>query len=126
MRTGSHKAEAGFSLLEVLVALAVLAIAMAALIEATGRSVSNQARLENKTVAHWVAQNQLALLRVADDTPALGGQQGVEKMAGRTWDWQAQLSQTADLDVMRVEVEVRMEDEETVYAHLTGYIEAAN
>ncbi|HEC15839.1 MAG TPA: type II secretion system protein GspI [Sedimenticola sp.] len=115
---------AGFSLMEVLVALAVLAIAMAALVKAAGGFSANQAYLENKTIAHWVAMNQLAAQRVADPPPSAGSRQGEEEMAGRTWQWSLQLSRTADSDVLRGVVEVRRENDETVYARLTGYVAA--
>ncbi len=115
--------QAGFSLMEVLVALAVLAIAMAALVESAGNFTSNQAYLENKTFAHWVALNQMAVLQTTDQQ-ALGMQQGEEEMAGRTWSWRILLSTTPDPDVMKAEVTVRQEQSEAVLASLTGYVEA--
>jgi len=114
--------QAGFSLMEVLVALAVLAIAMAALVKSAGSFTSNQAYLENKTIAHWVALNQLAVLQVTDNQP-LGLQEGVQEMAGRMWNWSALLTSTPDPDVMKAEVTVKQENSETVFALLTGYVE---
>ena len=109
--------------MEVLVALAVLAIAMAALVESAGSFTSNQAYLENKTFAHWVALNQMAVLQTTDEQ-ALGMQEGEEEMAGRTWSWSALLSTTPDPDVMKAEVTVKQENSEAVLASLTGYVEA--
>ncbi len=114
--------QAGFSLMEVLVALAVLAIAMAALVESAGSFTSNQAYLENKTLAHWVALDQLTLLRT-NDNPSLGSQEGEQEMAGRIWRWNLLLSSTPDPDVMKAEVTVKQENSETVFAMLTGYVE---
>lgn len=121
-RRRSSTGERGFSLMEVLVALAVLAIAMAALVKSAGGFAANQAYLEDKTVAHWVAMNQLAARRIADSQGSGGSLQGEEEMAGRTWEWTVQLSQTEDQDVSRAKVEVRRENDETVYAALTGYV----
>jgi general secretion pathway protein I len=116
--------ERGFTLLEVMVALAVLAIAMAGLIKAAGGGASNLAYLENKTIAHWVAMNQISAQRAAKDKPGLGSLQGEETMAGREWAWSVDVSETPDLDVLRLDVEVRRadEDSETVYAGLVGYV----
>jgi len=114
--------QAGFSLMEVLVALAVLAIAMAALVKSAGSFTSNQAYLENKTIAHWVALNQLALLRTSDK-PSLGTDEGEQEMAGRVWRWRTVLSSTPDADVLQAEVSVRQENSETQFALLTGYVE---
>ncbi len=112
----------GFSLMEVLVALAVLAIAMAALVKSAGGFTANQVHLENKTLAHWVALDQLTLLR-ASGSPTLGSQEGEQEMAGRLWRWQLRLSSTPDPDVLKAEVRVRPEHDETVFAQLTGYVE---
>jgi len=118
--------QTGFSLMEVLIALAVLAIAMAALVESAGSFTSNQAYIENKTFAHWVALNQMAEQRIADSRLVVGGQEGQEEMAGRIWRWKNQISATPDPDVMKVEVSVKQENDETVYALLTGYVEVNN
>lgn len=119
----SASRQAGFSLMEVLVALAVLAIAMAALVESAGSFTSNQAYLENKTLAHWVALDQLTLLRVAEGTQALGTLDGEQEMAGRVWNWVAKLSSTPNPMIMKAEVTVRQQEDEKVYALLTGYVE---
>jgi len=110
--------QSGFSLMEVLIALAVLAIAMAALVKSAGGFTSNQAYLENKTIAHWVALNQLAELRVSGEKQP----EGQEEMAGRMWNWKVKL-ETFSQNIMRVEVTVRREESETVYSTLTGYVE---
>lgn len=116
--------QTGFTLLEVLVALAVLAIAMAGLIKVAGGSASNLAYLENKTIAHWVAMNQIAAARIADPRPSVGTTQGEETMAGRDWSWSLDVSETPDLDVLRLGVVVRRSDadDNAVYASLTGYM----
>jgi len=118
-----RQGQSGFSLMEVLVALAVLAIAMAGLIKIAGGSTANLAYLENKTIAHWVGMNQIAAARVADPKPQVGMSQGEETMAGRDWGWSLDVAETPDLDVLRLEVAVRRSDgdDETVYATLTGY-----
>ena len=115
--------QSGFSLMEVLIALAVLAIAMAALVKSAGGFTSNQAYLENKTIAHWVALNQLAKLRVSDEKQSVGTQQGQEEMAGRMWNWKVTLAQTFDQHVLKAEVTVQREEGEVVYSVLTGYVE---
>jgi general secretion pathway protein I len=107
----------------VLVALAVLAIAMAALIKSAGGFTSNQAYLENKTIAHWVALDQMAKLRVASIRPSVGAQEEQREMAGRVWNWRAEIYSTPNPMIMKAEVTVKRENEENIYAMLTGYIE---
>lgn len=115
--------ERGFTLMEVLVALAVLAIAMAGLIKAAGGGAANLAYLEDKTLAHWVALNQLATERIRAYAPAIGETTGQETMAGRDWDWRMNVTQTQDLEVLRLDIEVRRGgDADTLYARLTGYV----
>jgi general secretion pathway protein I len=107
--------------MEVLIALAVLAIAMAALVKSAGGFTSNQAYLENKTIAHWVAMNQLALIRTGTGQ-VVGDEQGQEEMAGRMWSWHLQLLQTPNPKMLEAKVTVQAENSEAVLALLSGYI----
>lgn len=106
---------AGFTLLEVLVALAVLAIALAALIKGGGENASNAAYLRDKSIAHWVAMNRVAELQLQEQWPATGTTRGSEEMAQREWFWLAKVSDTFDDDVRRLEVEVRREERDEGY-----------
>jgi general secretion pathway protein I len=94
----------GFTLVEVLVALLVLALALGALQLRIAAYVDNAAYLRDKTVANWVALNQLELLRIAqrfDASPPAGIQQGTAAMAGRTWYWALTPQQAApDSDIV--------------------------
>ncbi len=97
----------GFTLLEVLVALAVVAIALGALVSAAGMQTRNEAYLQDKTFAHWVAMNRAAEMQLDGDAVKIGETAGSEQMAQRTWFWKSVLATTEDPNVARATIEVR-------------------
>ena len=97
---------AGFTLVEILVALAILAIAVAAVVTAVSANVSNAGYLRDRTLAHWVAMNKVTELQVGGTWPAPGTQQGESLMADQEWSWQVTVSTTDDADVRRLDVNV--------------------
>jgi len=103
---------AGFSLIEVLVAMAVLAIALAAVTKAASEGAGNAGYLRDKTLADWVAMNRIVEMYALSEWPDLGRRRGSVPMAGREWEWTTQVSNTPDEDIRRVEVEVRPEGKE--------------
>ena len=113
----------GFTLLEILVALAVVSIALSAIVNEVSNNVSNAAHLRNKTLAHWVAMNKVTELRVADDWPSPGESHGDDLMAEQEWHWSVKVSTTEDEDVRRMDVEVRAdEDDQNAAATLIAYV----
>lgn len=113
---------AGFTLLEVLVALAVLAIAMAAVIKVSASNTSNAAYLKEKTIAHWVAINKANELRLADSWPSVGNKKGSVVMARQEWRWQVKVSNTPDKDIRRLDIEVQHERELGGKAVVTAFV----
>ena len=114
---------AGFTLIEVLVATSVIAIALAAVIRSTGLNVANAAYLRDKTFAHWVAMNQMAELQIERAYPPIGKKSGREEMAGRDWFWTREVKQSPDKDIRRVEIRVSMEEKQdsATLTELTGF-----
>ncbi len=102
----SRGAQTGFTLLEVLVAMTVLALALGAIIKAGGQSASNLVYLRDKTVAGWVAENQIAERLLLPDWPPLGEDSGSEEMVGREWRWKVVVQGTTDEDLRRIDVTV--------------------
>lgn len=96
-----------FTLLEVLIALAVLAIAMAALIKGGAENARAAAYLRDKTLAQWVAMNVIAEQRLSDTWPDKGKVRGDEEMGGHEWYWESTVEETFNEDIRRMEVAVR-------------------
>jgi general secretion pathway protein I len=102
------KRVSGFTLLEVLVALAVLAIAMGAIIRAATQSIATTADLREQTLAGWVALNTVnRWLLDAKPWPEEGTRSGDSELAARNWRWEARFAKTADPDLRRLDVTVR-------------------
>ncbi len=102
------RSQTGFTLLEVLVALAVLAIAMGAIIGAATQSINTLATLRDQTFASWVALNQInEQLLDPKPWPEAGSRTGSAELANRTWRWEARFSKTDDPDLRRLELMVR-------------------
>jgi len=97
----------GFTLVEMVVALAVLAIAMGALISGMGRYAANAAVLREKTVALWVAHNRLTEIGLDATWPDTGKSDGDVEMAGAEWRWDVTVAETPDPKVRRVDITVR-------------------
>jgi general secretion pathway protein I len=114
--------ERGFTLLEVLVALAVLAIAMVALVESGARQFRVRADVTETTFATWVAANAIENARLGESWPEIGQRSGQVRMADRDWYWRMQVSQTEVPSIRRVDVSVFGEEEERQLATLSGFL----
>lgn len=111
----------GFTLLEVMVAMAVLALALLALIETGGSSAATLERLRDKSLAQWVAMNTLAEYQLQQEAAKPGTSRGTASMAARDWYWTVTSKTTPDADVLRLEIEVRKEkDDEGPLIRLVG------
>jgi general secretion pathway protein I len=112
----------GFTLIEVLVAVAVLGIAMAAVISAMARQADNAGYLKQKTIALWVAHNRLAELQLAGEPPSTGRSDGKVEMGGVEWRWEVAVTATEDDRLRRADISVRgANQEEGSLADLTGF-----
>lgn len=118
----------GFTLLEVMVALAILSVASAGLITAAGGYLKQSQKVEDKVIAAWVADNWLNELRLADTVPESEQIKAEASMAGREWALTAQVIDTASEHLKRVEIEVRRVDEDdkgdkgAALAQLTAFL----
>jgi len=97
----------GFTLVEVLVALAVVALGSAAVMSAIGTGADASARLRERTYAEWVALNRLAEIRISREWPLASNEVGEETMAGQRWQWRQTIESSDVRGVWRIRVDAR-------------------
>lgn len=96
----------GFTLIEVIIALAILAIALAATGRATHGTADSSATLKTKLLATWVAQNRLAEMQLDDKLPDKGERSGTAEQGGLRFAWKENITQTKNQSILRVEIAV--------------------
>ena len=101
----------GFTLVEIMVSLAVLSVMLGALIQGAGVATSNAGKLRDRALAEWVASNQMAQLQLSSTFPDLGSKSGTEEMLGANWYWKYTVQKVEDDDLRRVDIEVRRTEE---------------
>lgn len=99
----------GMTLLEVMVALAVFAIAGLAAMKTASEHLSALNYLEEKTLATWVVENQLVQQKLEKKWPGDSWVEGEEQLAGQTWYWRYRGVATSDNNFKALDMEVRTE-----------------
>jgi general secretion pathway protein I len=114
---------AGFTLIEILVALAIVAVALAAGMRALAQSADSASTLKARTLALWVAQNRLAAAQLAEPWPALGSAAGESEQAGTRFIWRESVSGTPNPAFHKIEIIVaEPQTPDYALARLVGYI----
>ena len=113
----------GFTLVEILVALAIVAVALAAGMRALTQAADGATALKARTLALWVAQNVLARAELAYPTPRPGETSGEETQASARFVWHATITPTPNPAFRRIDIVVSAPDAPGyALAQLTGYV----
>jgi general secretion pathway protein I len=117
------RGHSGFTLVEVLVALAIVSIALMAALRAAGQGTSAAGELRLRVFAGWVAENRLAEHRARGDWLALGIARGTQRQGGIEFAWREEVIATPNAAFRRVDVFVSTPSEEPrSLARLTGFV----
>jgi general secretion pathway protein I len=99
-------AKSGFTLLEVLIALAVIALALVALVRTAGVGADALAHERETTLASYVAANVLADVRLREIFPPTGKREGYQRQGARDWRWELVVQGTSEPALRRLDVRV--------------------
>jgi general secretion pathway protein I len=111
----------GFTLIEILVALAIFAVALTAALRTSSVATDTAHDFRQRLLAGWVAENRIAGYG-AGFWPALGDRSGVVEQGGLTFGWRERVSQTDNPRLRRIDVRIFAPDApEHVLARLVGY-----
>lgn len=121
------KTQSGFNLIEIMFALLLLGLVIGVSVETSTGDLSAYNRAKDAAMARWVASNQLAVVQLKGDFPAIGKRSGDADMGGITWQWQQEVLKTADDDLRRVQVSVfRKGNDKELIAMQVGYLANPN
>jgi general secretion pathway protein I len=101
-----HCTGRGFTLIEVVVALFVIAIGIGALLTTLASSADSVGHLRDKSFAEWIALNRISELRLASVRPGPGTTQGEAEYARMKWRWRQQISDQGMAGIWRIDVSV--------------------
>jgi general secretion pathway protein I len=113
-----HIQQAGLTLIEVLIALAIIGTAMTAVIKATSQNINSSGYLQRKTTAMWVGQQVINELRAGTlkMESSSGTQRLTTEMLGRDWFWQTAEEETPNPKIKKIIVKVFVNEEEEAEA----------
>lgn len=122
MIKNSSDRHGGFTLIEVMVALAIAGLSLAAVAASISQMVDAGFAMRERTYASWIAQNIIAELRLANEVPQVSSTSGEIEFAALDWAWRATISETGVEQLFRVDVEVSHAGSEDVIRTVTGFI----
>ena len=123
----SRNSSRGFTLVEVLVALAIVSVGMLAVFKVIGDTAMNVSYLRDRSFAAWIADNQITELRLSGEMPSVDETKGDLEFAGRRWFWVQKVATTPVDGLRRIDISVRREEdaEGSSLISMAGFIGAA-
>lgn len=113
----------GFTLVEVLVALAIISIALLSALRVAGAGTGSVGELRARLLAGWVAENILAEQRARGEWPSPGIRRGAQMQGGIEFNWREDIIATPNVTFRRVDIRVYATPEEAhALAHLAGFV----
>ncbi|WP_084226784.1 type II secretion system minor pseudopilin GspI [Nitrosospira sp. NpAV] len=115
--------DAGFTLIEVLAALAIIAVALMAALRVTSQGISNVGELRSRLFASWVAENLLVEQRARGDWLSPGTYRGTARQGNTDFIWREEVTETSNPAFRRVNIFVfAVPQESYLLAQLTGFL----
>jgi general secretion pathway protein I len=111
-----------FTLVEVMVALAIIALSLTAVASKMSRMIDTSNSMRERTYASWIAQNKITELRLANVIPEVTTTSGDIEYANSQWRWRAVISESGIENLFRVDVEVFDADGDALIRKVTGFI----
>lgn len=115
----------GFTLLEVLVAMAIVSLGLIGVFTSLNQMLGATSLLRDKTLATWIATDRITELRVTGAYPEAGVRDDVVDMAGAEWSYSIKVTAIPDLDMRRLDVTVAFADDpDNAIATVIGFLSA--
>lgn len=113
----------GFTLIEVMLAMAIFSVAGIAILGTADTNARNLGHLESKIVASWIASNQMVEVTLDTTWPPKNNRKGKVELAGQEWFWQQKVIKTTDKDLRAIVMEVRLQEkDEAALTSLMTYV----
>ena len=124
MRTEVEMSPAsGFTLIEVVGALAVVSLGIIAAFNLIIQISSGFVQMKERTLASWIASNEIARLRLSGEFPGVSQFDGDVEFAGGNYRWQATISETGVEDLRRIDIDVAfVDDPDRIVGRSVGFI----
>jgi general secretion pathway protein I len=113
---------AGFTLIEVMVALAIVSLSLGAVAASVSQMVDAATTMRERTYASWIALNKIAELRLANVVPEVSDTSGELEYAGLEWAWRANISETGVENLFRVDVAISYPGTDVAIRTVSGFI----
>jgi general secretion pathway protein I len=112
----------GFTLVEVMVALTIVAFSLTAIAASMNQMIDAANAMRERTYASWIGLNKIAELRLANVTPEVSSTSGEVDYANAQWTWRAVVSETGIESFYRVDISVSLAGSDYNIRTVTGFI----
>ena len=113
---------AAFTLIEVMVALAIVALSLSAVVASVSQMVTTASAMQERTYASWIAQNKISAIRLSDATPEVSETNDQVEFASVEWALRTTISETGVENLYRIDVAVSYVDSDQTVRTVTGFV----